>query len=78
MDLAKSVIVDEHLATETDSGGIEQFASLIDQIISRIKVIFENITIRIESYSELSGLCTGIEIQIDKYSTFILVKILIN
>jgi hypothetical protein len=66
MDLAKSVIVDEQLSKETDSGGIEQFASIIDQIISRIKVIFENITVRVESLFEVSGLCTGIEAQIDK------------
>jgi hypothetical protein len=65
MDLARSV-VDEKMATEADSGGIEQFAYLIDQIISRIKVIFENTTIRIESYSDVAGLSTGIEIQIDK------------
>lgn len=64
MDLAKSVIVDEQLANGTDNTGIEQCASLIDQIIARIKVVFENVTLRVESYSEL---CTGIEIQIDRW-----------
>lgn len=66
MDLAKSVIVDEQLANAADTGGIEQFASIIDQIISRIKVVFENIIVRIESYSPNSELCTGIEMQIDQ------------
>ena len=65
MDLAKSVHI-EQLSSETDNVGIEYFASIIDQIISRIKIIFENIVVRIESYSEEIGLWTGIEIQIDR------------
>ena len=63
MDLARSVIADEQIADGAESAGIEQFASLIDQVISRIKVIFENLTIRVEAYSEM---CTGLEIQIDR------------
>uniref|UniRef100_A0A914GZH6 Autophagy-related protein 2 n=1 Tax=Globodera rostochiensis TaxID=31243 RepID=A0A914GZH6_GLORO len=63
MELAKSVIVDEQLANGANNMGIEQCASLIDQIIARIKVQFENVTIRLEAYSEL---CTGVEIQIDR------------
>ena len=68
MDLAKSLIVDEHLASgNVDSCGIEQFASVIDQIIVKIKFIFEDVVIRVESYSEENGLCTGMEIQIDRF-----------
>uniref|UniRef100_A0A1I8B679 Autophagy-related protein 2 n=1 Tax=Meloidogyne hapla TaxID=6305 RepID=A0A1I8B679_MELHA len=68
MDLAKSFIVDEHIASgNMDSGGgIEQFACVIDQIIARIKFVFEDIVLRIDSYKVESGLCTGIEIQIDR------------
>ncbi|CAK5091601.1 unnamed protein product [Meloidogyne enterolobii] len=68
MDLAKSFIVDEHLASgNVDSGGgIEQFATVIDHIIARIKFVFEDVVLRIESYNVDSGLCTGIEIQIDR------------
>ncbi|KAL3071887.1 hypothetical protein niasHT_031078 [Heterodera trifolii] len=64
MELAKSVIVDEQLANGADNTGIEQCASLIDQIIARIKVQFENVTVRLESYS--ADLCTGVEVQIDR------------
>ena len=67
MDLAKSVIIEEQLAAEADSGGVEQLTSLIDQFISRIKVIFEEITLRIELSPDESGLCFGIEIQIDRF-----------
>ncbi len=66
MDLARSVIADEQIADGAENAGVEQFASLIDQVISRIKVIFENLTIRVEAYSDI---CTGIEIQIDRYSS---------
>jgi len=71
MDLAKSFIVDEHLASgNVDSGGgIEQFATVIDHIIARIKFVFEDVVLRIESYNVDSGLCTGIEIQIDRFSS---------
>ncbi|KAI1732177.1 autophagy-related protein 2 like protein B [Ditylenchus destructor] len=63
MDLARSVIADEQIADGADNAGVEQFASLIDQVISRIKIIFVNTTIRLEAYSDL---CTGLEVQIDK------------
>lgn len=64
MDLARSMIADEQMVADgAESAGVEQFASLIDQVISRIKVIFENLTIRVEAYSEM---CTGLEIQIDR------------
>lgn len=63
MDLARSVIADEQIASGVENAGVEQFASLIDQVISRIKVIFEDVIIRVEAYSDV---CTGLEIQIDQ------------
>lgn len=60
MDLARSV-ADEDLFNDKDNGGVEQFASMIDQIISRIKVIFEDTTIRLEHESEM---CIGLEARI--------------
>lgn len=62
MDLARSVI-DDSLAEDADNGGVEQFASMIDQVISRIKVIFENTTVRLEYDAEYA---TALEVQIER------------
>lgn len=64
MDLARSVIADDLFANEVANSGVEQFAGLIDQVISRIKVIFENVIVRVETYNKL---CSGLEIHIDKF-----------
>lgn len=64
MDLARSVIACDDLANNVTNSGVEKFAQHIDQVISKIKVIFENVIVRIESYNKL---CSGIEIQIDKF-----------
>lgn len=39
------------------------FATIIDQVISRIKVIFEDTTVRLDSEAELA---TGLEVRIDR------------
>lgn len=38
MDLAKSVITDNGVANNSDNAGVEQFAALIDQVISRFSI----------------------------------------
>lgn len=62
MDLARS-IADEELVKDTENGGVEQFASMIDQVISRVKVIFEEATVRLEHESDL---CIGLEARIER------------
>lgn len=66
MDLARSFIANDDVNNVTNSG-VEKFAQYIDQVISQIKVIFENVIVRIESYNKL---CSGIEIQIDRLCIF--------
>lgn len=61
------MIADEEIADGAENAGVEQFASLIDQVISRIKIIFENTTIRLEAYGDL---CTGLEVQIERFVLF--------
>lgn len=66
MDLARSVIIDEQIANGVEKAGLDSFSTIIDQIILRTKLIFENTIIRLESCSK-SNFFTCFEIHIERY-----------
>lgn len=65
MDLARSVIIDEQIANGVEKAGLDYFSTIIDQVVLRTKVIFQNTIIRLESRSK-SKFFTCFEIHIDR------------
>ncbi|VDM95918.1 unnamed protein product [Thelazia callipaeda] len=66
MELAQSFLNQEDFRNEVEDKGVEQFAEVIDAVISRFRLIFEDATIRLESLSnQESGLCTALELRVD-------------
>uniref|UniRef100_A0A915BPE2 Autophagy-related protein 2 n=2 Tax=Parascaris univalens TaxID=6257 RepID=A0A915BPE2_PARUN len=65
MELAQSFMKEEQQSDIQDRG-VEQFAEVIDAIVSRFRLVFIDTIIRLENEPvAVSGLCTAIELQID-------------
>ncbi|CAD5224874.1 unnamed protein product [Bursaphelenchus xylophilus] len=60
MSRSTTEIIQDDMESEL---GVDHLASIIDQVISRMKVIFENTTIRLDSESDLA---TGLELRIER------------
>ncbi|EFO13105.1 hypothetical protein LOAG_15425 [Loa loa] len=68
MELAQSFLSQEEATNEAEDKGIEQFAEVIDAVISRFRLIFNDAIIRLEGIPDPeSGLCTALELRIDWY-----------
>ncbi|VDK89074.1 unnamed protein product, partial [Litomosoides sigmodontis] len=66
MELAQSFLSQEKTANEAEDKGIEQFAEVIDAVISRFRLIFDDAIIRLEGIPDPeSGLYTALELRID-------------
>ncbi|KAM3726481.1 Autophagy-related protein [Dirofilaria immitis] len=66
MELAQSFLNQEEANSEAEDKGIEQFAEVIDAVISRFRLIFNDAVIRLEGLSDPeSGLCTALELRVD-------------
>uniref|UniRef100_A0AAF5PGR6 Autophagy-related protein 2 n=2 Tax=Wuchereria bancrofti TaxID=6293 RepID=A0AAF5PGR6_WUCBA len=66
MELAQSFLNQEEATNEAEDRGIEQFAEVIDAVISRFRLIFNDAIIRLESIPDPeSWLCTALELRID-------------
>ncbi|VDM25339.1 unnamed protein product [Toxocara canis] len=67
MELAQSFMKEEQ-QSDIEDRGVEQFAEVIDAIVSRFRLVFIDTTVRLEKEPDPeSGLCTAIELQIDWY-----------
>lgn len=65
MDLAKSVIFDEQFVNG-EKANLDYFSTIIDHIITRTKIIFENTIVRLESRRSDSNFYTCLEVHIDR------------
>uniref|UniRef100_A0A915PI46 Autophagy-related protein 2 n=1 Tax=Setaria digitata TaxID=48799 RepID=A0A915PI46_9BILA len=66
MELAQSFLNQDEVTNEAEDKGIEQFAEVIDAVISRFRLIFNDAIIRLEDVPDPeSGLCTALELRID-------------
>ncbi|CAG9531831.1 unnamed protein product [Cercopithifilaria johnstoni] len=66
MELAQSFLNQEETTNEAEDKGIEQFAEVIDAVISRFRLIFNDAIIRLEGIPDPeSGLYTALELRID-------------
>ncbi|KAK6110251.1 ATG C terminal domain family protein [Brugia pahangi] len=66
MELAQSFLNQEEAINEAEDRGIEQFAEVIDAVISRFRLIFNDAIIRLESVPDPeSWLCTALELRVD-------------
>uniref|UniRef100_A0AC34Q1V3 Autophagy-related protein 2 n=1 Tax=Panagrolaimus sp. JU765 TaxID=591449 RepID=A0AC34Q1V3_9BILA len=54
-------VTSDDLLEDAGSDVVEQFANVIDQVVTRVKIVFENITLRLENEGELS---TALEVTI--------------
>jgi len=52
-------VTSDDLPEDAGSDVVEQFASLIDQIVTRVKIVFEHITVRLENEGEIA---TAVEV----------------
>ncbi|KAL3981997.1 ATG C terminal domain family protein [Acanthocheilonema viteae] len=66
MELAQSFLKQEETTNEAEDKGIEQFAEVIDAVISRFRLIFNDAIIRLEGIPDPeSELYTALELRID-------------
>uniref|UniRef100_A0A8R1XUQ5 Autophagy-related protein 2 n=1 Tax=Onchocerca volvulus TaxID=6282 RepID=A0A8R1XUQ5_ONCVO len=66
MELAQSFLNQEEASNEAEDKGIEQFAEVIDTVISRFRLIFNDAVVRLEGIPDPeSGLCTALELRVD-------------
>ncbi|VDK70104.1 unnamed protein product [Onchocerca ochengi] len=66
MELAQSFLNQEEASNEAEDKGIEQFAEVIDTVISRFRLIFNDAVVRLEGIADPeSGLCTALELRVD-------------
>ncbi|VDK68942.1 unnamed protein product, partial [Anisakis simplex] len=66
IDIAKSLKNEELQQKDIEDYGVEQFAEVIDSILSRFRLVFMDTTIRLENEPDPeSRLCTALEVQID-------------